>query len=91
MGKDGLDLGLNMFLYSENCELLTLPIITVLLLVGIVTGYRLDCLGSIPSRDKFFLFYMVPRTALGSTQPPIELVPGAVSGWGVKRQRCEAD
>jgi hypothetical protein len=54
------------------------------------TGYGLDGRGSIPSRDKIFLFYVTSRPAVGPTQPPIQCVPGAVSP-GVKRQGREAD
>jgi hypothetical protein len=37
-----------------------------------------------------FLFTTVSRTALGTTQPPIQWVPGALS-LGVKRLGHEAD
>jgi len=37
-----------------------------------------------------FLFTTVSRMALGSTQPPIQWVPGAPS-LGVKQPWCEAD
>jgi hypothetical protein len=37
-----------------------------------------------------FLLTTASRTALGSTQPPIQWVPGALS-QGVKRPGCEAD
>jgi hypothetical protein len=37
-----------------------------------------------------FLFTTASRMALGPTQPPIQLVPGALS-LGVKRPGCEAD
>jgi hypothetical protein len=60
--------------------------------VGIATGYGLDdrdVKSSSPGRDKNFLFSMTSRPALGSTQPPIQLVPGALSP-GVKRPRREA-
>jgi hypothetical protein len=36
------------------------------------------------------MVYMIGRTALGPTQPPIQWVPGALS-LGVKRPRREAD
>jgi hypothetical protein len=39
---------------------------------------------SSPDRLKNFLFSMTSRPALGSTQPPIQWVPGALSS-GVKR------
>jgi hypothetical protein len=45
---------------------------------------------SSPGRVKNFLFYSSSRSALGSTQPPIEWVPG-VSSSVVKRQGREAD
>jgi hypothetical protein len=41
-------------------------------------------------RVKNFLFSAFSRTALGSTQPPIQWVPGAVTP-GLKRQRLESD
>jgi hypothetical protein len=37
-----------------------------------------------------FLFTTASRTALGSTRPPIQWVPGALS-LGIKRPRSEAD
>jgi hypothetical protein len=59
--------------------------------VGIATGYRLDDRGSRSSSRggvKNFLFSTLPRPALGSTQPPIQWVPDALSpgesGQGVK-------
>jgi hypothetical protein len=60
--------------------------------VGIETAYRLDDQGgSSPSRVKnFFLFSMLSRLVLGSIQPPIQWVLGALS-LGVKWPRCEAD
>jgi hypothetical protein len=45
---------------------------------------------SIPGRDKIFLLPTTSRPALGPTQPPIALSPGAHSS-GVKRQKSEAD
>jgi hypothetical protein len=45
---------------------------------------------SSPGRVKNFLFSTVSRPALGSTQPPIQLVPGALS-HRVKRQGRETD
>jgi hypothetical protein len=52
--------------------------------VGIAMGYgqegRLSNLGG----GKFLLFSIAPRPALGLTQPPIQWVPEALSGPGVK-------
>jgi hypothetical protein len=39
---------------------------------------------------QIFLLSAASRPTLGSTQPPIQWVPGAFSS-GVKRQECEAD
>jgi hypothetical protein len=39
---------------------------------------------------KNFLFSMSSRPALGSTQPPIQWLPGALS-QGVQQPGCEAD
>jgi hypothetical protein len=51
--------------------------------VGIVTGYGLDRWGSIPGTDKdVFLYSTAARMALGSTQSPIQRVPGAVLSRG---------
>jgi hypothetical protein len=58
--------------------------------VGIATGYGLDGRGSIPGRDKIFLFSRESRSALWPTRLPIQWVRGAVSP-GVKRQGREAD
>jgi hypothetical protein len=52
--------------------------------VGIATGYGLDDQGggsSSPGRVKNFHFSISSRLALGSTQPPIKWVLGALS-WG---------
>jgi hypothetical protein len=51
--------------------------------VGIATGYGLRSSG--PGRVKNFLLFMSSRPALGSTQPPIQRIPG------VKRAGREAD
>jgi hypothetical protein len=51
---------------------------------------RLRGRGSSPGRVKNFHFSMLSRPALGSTQPPIQWVLGALSP-GVKRQGREAD
>jgi hypothetical protein len=56
--------------------------------VGIVTDYGLDDRGgrsSSPGMVKNILFCKSPRPGLGSTQPPIHRVPGALSP-GVKLQ-----
>jgi hypothetical protein len=53
--------------------------------VDIAMGYGLDGLGSIPDRDRFFLFSIAFRPFLGSTQPSNRWVPG------VKLPRREAD
>jgi hypothetical protein len=61
--------------------------------VGIATGYRLDKRkgrSSSPVRVKQFLFSTSPKPALGPTQPPIQLVSGALSP-GIKRPGREAD
>jgi hypothetical protein len=61
--------------------------------VGIATGYELDGRGvrsSSPGREKNFLFSTSSRPALGSTQPPVQWVPGALSPE-VKRPGREAD
>jgi hypothetical protein len=61
--------------------------------VGIVTGYGLHDQGGgslSPYRVKNVQFSISSRPALGSTQPPVKWVLGALSR-GVKRQGCEAD
>jgi hypothetical protein len=40
--------------------------------VGILTVYRLDDWGLIPSKGKIFPYSTLSRLALGSTQPPIQ-------------------
>jgi hypothetical protein len=50
--------------------------------VGIATGYGLDDQrggSSSPGRVNNFYFSISSRPALGSTQPPIKLVSGALS------------
>jgi hypothetical protein len=61
--------------------------------VGIATVYGLDDrVVGVPSPDtvKNFLFFGASRPALGSTQPPIQWVPRALSP-GVKRPGHEAE
>jgi hypothetical protein len=61
-------------------------------LVDIATGYELDDRdrSSSPGRVNNFKFPTASRLALGSTQPPIQWVPGPLSP-GVKQQGREAD
>jgi hypothetical protein len=58
--------------------------------VSIAVGYGLDGQGSIPGRGKILLLSITSRLGLGSTQSPIQWVPGAVT-LGVKRQEREVD
>jgi hypothetical protein len=59
--------------------------------VGIALGYGLDDLGFDCRRGLgIYLFTTASRTALGTTQPPIRWVPGALP-LGVKRPVREAD
>jgi hypothetical protein len=61
--------------------------------VGIATGYGLNdqrVRVRIPAGASIFHFSMSSRPALGSTQPPIQWVAGAVSP-GLKQQGREAD
>jgi hypothetical protein len=61
--------------------------------VGIATGYVLDVrmIGvRFPAGLGIFLFDTASKPALGSTQPPIQWVPGALS-LGVERPLREAD
>jgi hypothetical protein len=61
--------------------------------VGIATGYGLDDRGvkvPVPKEVKNFLFSTSSRLTLGSTQPPIQWIPGSLYP-GVKRQGREAD
>jgi hypothetical protein len=56
-----------------------------------VTDWTIGVLGFDSRRGLgIFLLTTASRTALGPTQPPIQLVPGALS-LGVKRPRREAD
>jgi hypothetical protein len=55
------------------------------------TGWTIGVLGFDSRRGlRIFFFTTTSRTALGPTQPPIQLVPGALS-LGVKRPGREAD
>jgi hypothetical protein len=62
----------------------------VILHVGWLRAGRLRCRSSSPGRVKNFLFSTSSRPVLGSTQSPIQGVPGALSS-GVKRSGREAD
>jgi hypothetical protein len=53
-------------------------------------GYKLDSWGSVSSKVKIFLFSIVFRPTLGSTQPPIQWVLGALS-LGIKLPEHEGD
>jgi hypothetical protein len=73
--KSNQPLESNVFVFRVLCE-------TRDSVVGIVTGYGLDDRGgrnSSPDRVKNFLFSTSSRPALGSTQPPIQWVPGLFS------------
>jgi hypothetical protein len=49
-------------------------------------GYGLDDLGSsVRFPADFSLFSIASRRGLGPTRPPVQWVPGALSGGGVKR------
>jgi hypothetical protein len=79
------------FILLHNCSIrapwvmttLTLPPYSDWLWAGRLRGW-----GSSPGRVKNYYFSMSSRPALGSTQPPIQWVPGALSrgesGRGVK-------
>jgi hypothetical protein len=58
--------------------------------VGIAMDYWMDDRDSIPGKGKVFLFSIASRPGLGSAQPPIHMVPGAISP-AVKRPEREAD
>jgi hypothetical protein len=84
----------NQVFISEKCLLkINMTITSRDSVVDIATAYRLDDQGvwvPSPSRVKNFLFSTLSRPVLGSTQPPIQWVPGALSP-GVKWQGREAD
>jgi len=61
--------------------------------ISIATGYGLD--NGVWWFDSWqglgiFLFFSISKLTLGSTQPPIQWVPGALSP-GIKQPVCEAD
>jgi hypothetical protein len=56
----------------------------------IAMSYGLNGWGSIRRPRKSFLFYIVSRSVLGLTQPPIQWVPGALP-LKLKRQIHEID
>jgi hypothetical protein len=58
--------------------------------VGVATGYGTGRSGFYSRHGKIFRFSATSRQVLGSTQPPIQWVPGAPSP-GVKRPGREAD
>jgi hypothetical protein len=59
-------------------------------ILGIATGWTTKGLMLSSGRVKNFLFSMSSWLALGSTQPPIQWAPGALSP-GIKRPGREAD
>jgi hypothetical protein len=62
-------------------------------IVGLATGYGLEDRGvgdGVPVGSRIFSSPRRPKPALGSTQPPTQCAPGALSP-GVKRQGREAD
>jgi hypothetical protein len=72
--------------YNIHTYICTLPYTYINLWAG-----RSDVRGSNPAGDREFFFYnTVSRTALGSTQTPIQWVPGALS-LEVKRPGREGD
>jgi hypothetical protein len=52
-------------------------------------GYGSDGGVRLPVEQEIFLYSTASRPALGSTHPPIQWAPGALS-WGVKRPGREA-
>jgi hypothetical protein len=58
--------------------------------VGTATGYGLDGPVSIPGRGKVSLFSTASIPPLRPTQPPIQLIPGAIS-LGIMQLGREAD
>jgi hypothetical protein len=59
--------------------------------VAFLTSFTIGVLGFNSQWELgIFLFTIMSRTALGSTQPPVQWVPGTLS-LGVKWPGCEAD
>jgi hypothetical protein len=56
--------------------------------IGIRYGWMTEESSSSPGRVKHFLFPTSSRPALGSTQPPLQWIPGALPP-GFKRSGCE--
>jgi hypothetical protein len=76
---------------EDNLQTLNMMMVTMMVsrdrAAGIATGYGLDHRGigiRVLCRSKNFIFSTSSRSAPGSTQPPIQWVPGALSP-GVKR------
>jgi hypothetical protein len=60
------------------------------MITGILVGYRLHSLSSVPVNAQIFLFSIVSRPALMATQPPIQRVQGVLFPV-VKQKGHEAD
>jgi hypothetical protein len=61
-----------------------------LVITGVLVGYRLHSLSSVPFNAKIFLFSIVSRPALRATQPPIQRIQRVLSPV-VKQPGHEAD